>query len=54
MQVPNERFVLQNNGEPLNKGHPYITAKMLFPKGGRYIEGFHCSIPHLFSILLLL
>ncbi len=22
--------------QPLNKGHPYITAKMLFPKGGRY------------------
>ncbi len=25
----------------LNKGHPYKTAKMLFPKGGRY-RGFHC------------
>ena len=29
--------------QPLNKGHPYITAKMLFPKGGRY-RGFHCII----------
>ncbi len=22
--------------QPLNKGHPYKTAKMLFPKSGRY------------------
>ncbi len=22
--------------QPLNKGHPYITANNLFPKGGRY------------------
>ncbi len=33
IQVPNEQFVTK---QPLNKGHSYITAKMLFPNGGRY------------------
>ncbi len=30
----NEQFVCTK--QPLNKGHPYIMAKMLFPKGDRY------------------
>ena len=30
--------------QPLNKGHPYITAIILFHKGGRY-RGFH-SVTH--------
>ncbi len=34
---------VQNN--LLIKSHPYITAKILFPKGAA-IEGFHCTGSH--------
>ncbi len=35
-QAPRSQMNSFCTKQPLNKGHPYITAKMLFPKGGRY------------------
>ncbi len=36
--VPNEQCMHVCTKKNLNKGHPYIMANILFPKGGRYIE----------------
>ncbi len=36
MQAPRSQMNSLCTKQPLNKGHPYLTAKMLFPKGGRY------------------
>ncbi len=35
-QAPRSQMNSLCTKQPLNKGHPYITANILFPKGGRY------------------